>query len=59
VCRKRFSTRLSSGALVVAVATGGVLFIGGVSHAAPLVTLQPTTTQLTTSPASPLSRAIP
>jgi hypothetical protein len=61
VCRKRFLTRLSSGVLVVAVATGGVLLTGGVSHAAPLVTPQvtATTTQLTSSPASPVAQGNP
>jgi Bacterial Ig-like domain (group 3) len=59
VCRKRFLTRLSSGVLVVAVTAGGVLLIGGVSHAAPLVAPQHTTTQLTTSPASPVTQGNP
>jgi hypothetical protein len=59
VCRKRFLTRLSSGVFVVAAAAGGVLLIDGVSHAAPLVTPQPTTTQLTTSPASPVTQGNP
>ena len=57
--RKRFLTRLSSGVFVVAVAAGGVLLIDGVSHAAPLVTPQPTTTQLTTSPASSVAQGNP
>lgn len=61
--RSRFLTRLSAGTLVVAIAAGGVLLINGVSNAAPPATPQvmatTTTTQLTASPASPVTQGTP
>ena len=63
VREKRFLTRLSSGVLVGALAAGGVLLAGGVSHAAPpvtpAVTAMATTTALTTSPESPVVQGNP
>ncbi|MGH3886883.1 MAG: Ig-like domain-containing protein [Pseudonocardiaceae bacterium] len=63
--KNRFLTRVSSGFLVVAVAAGGALLIGGVSNATPrastpVITVPTaataTSTTLTTAPASPVAQ---
>jgi hypothetical protein len=58
----RFFNRYAAGALVVAVAFGGALLIGGVANAAPSPSIgqvTATSTTLTASPASPVAQGTP